>query len=282
MTTSPPSRQPAGTPTGGQFAATQRAEADVELTTSDNSGLPGDAERELARRAEQTAQESWDRSDTDGFASQWANSLSAQKHRLQAEIDDNGGMAEFPALADLNGDLIPAKLVSTRYGSAWGVLSDPDDPNSNFTGFVNESRTSTPEKRAAALAKKGYKVVTVKAPAKADLWAPSGARGMGGATSVRAIIRRTDGGFSKDAFVVPDQPIDDERPWSWETIAEEIGEEKTQELFRESGGSLGRAIAMRAEAETVHRRSASDTELGDTALRGMLRGADPDSFEPPF
>lgn len=196
-----PNRQPAGIPTGGQFAPDVRARAAVDL----DHAAPGDAERERAREAAQHAADSWERSDTDGFLSQHANSLSAQQHRLQAEIDDAEGLSSFPALADTDGNLVPAKLVHTRYGSAWGLLSDPDDPQSQFTGFVNTSKAATPEKRAAALAGKGYQVVTVRAPARAVL--AGGGQGLGGMLGVHAAVVRADGGFSRTAEIVHEHDV---------------------------------------------------------------------------
>lgn len=196
----------------GKFATkTQPEQASTDLLSGRNTtehepgheARPGDAMREQARKLEQERAASWDRSDTDGSLSQWAGGLGADRARLQASIDDAGGVALFAALADLDGNLVPAKRISTRYGSAWGLLSDPEDPHSDFDGFVNESKAADPEKAAANMAKKGYRIVTVKAPARADL-AGSGT-GLAGALSVRAVVHRTDGGFSKDAQIIPDE-----------------------------------------------------------------------------
>lgn len=155
-----------------------------------------------AQEAEKQAAESWERSDTDGSLTQWSSSMTAELERTRAEIASNGGTAEFPALFDTEGNLVPAKRVRTQYGMAWGLLSDPDDPRSSFTGWVNESQASTPEKRAKALERKGYRIGRVKAPAGAELDAPQGATGLSGATSVYVKTYRRDGGFSKDVEVV--------------------------------------------------------------------------------
>lgn len=63
-------------------------------------------ERRLAAEAESARQESYERSDTDGFVSQWASGLTAQKHRLQAELAESGGKTEASALFDTNGNII--------------------------------------------------------------------------------------------------------------------------------------------------------------------------------
>ncbi len=153
--------------------------------------------RDLASEARTRSRESFERSDSDGSTSQWAADMSAAKYDLQARIAGDGGQAPMPALFDTDGNLVPAKLVSGRYGQSWGLLSDGDDPNSPFTDWVNCSNASTPEKRRAAMAKKGYREGAVWADAKADL-AGSG-HGLAGAMSVHPVVKRLDGGFSKDA-----------------------------------------------------------------------------------
>lgn len=169
---------------------------------------PGDGERLAAAESRRAEQESWERSDTDGFVSQWANGMMGRVHDLQAQIDDQGGTWQFPALADNDGNLIPAKLVPTRYGMAWGLLSDPDDPHSDFSGWVSTSKASTAAKRRATMAARGYREVTVRVPAKATTYSPPGARGLSGAMSVSVVAHRLDGGFSKDAEIVGDWDTD--------------------------------------------------------------------------
>lgn len=69
-----------------------------------------------ARRCLDSREESWNRSDTDGFLSQWADGLYASLYRRQAEVVRNGGMAEFPGLYSRTDPSyrIPAKLISTN------------------------------------------------------------------------------------------------------------------------------------------------------------------------
>jgi len=66
-------------PTAAQLAKADKLDADA-------------AER---RRREQ---ESFDRCDTDGFLSQWAHSIGADKDRKAAQILRDGGCARFPVL----------------------------------------------------------------------------------------------------------------------------------------------------------------------------------------
>lgn len=67
--------------------------------------------RQLAQKAFESAEESFRRSDTDGFLSQWASNLSGQMHQKQAEIDEAGGVRLFPGLFDEQGRRVKAKLV---------------------------------------------------------------------------------------------------------------------------------------------------------------------------
>jgi hypothetical protein len=150
--------------------------------------------RDNAVKADLAAQESWERSDTDGFMSQWASGLTAARERLQADIIEDGGRAMFPALFDLEGALIAAKRVEGRHGMVWGLLGS-DNPDDGITGWFGESNASRKGAARRNDAKKGYYIGYVMANAKADL------RGSN-ATSVRAVAVRTDGGFSRDVEII--------------------------------------------------------------------------------
>jgi hypothetical protein len=138
-----------------------------------------------AAQHEQDAHESFERCDTDGFLSQWASGMMASLKRAQARIEEQGGRAIFTRvrLAKLDSSEIvrEAKLIETRFGRRWRIDS------------TDEWLPYQP-KRESTLAKSGYRELTEYqlAPAKATHWAPPGARGMSGATSVQTIIVRTD------------------------------------------------------------------------------------------
>lgn len=68
--------------------------------------------RKMAEDAEQQSADSFERCDTDGFLSQWASGLTAQKYRLQANIEDNGGAAWFVGLY-AGSERVPAKQIPT-------------------------------------------------------------------------------------------------------------------------------------------------------------------------
>lgn len=158
-------------------------------------------ERELAAAAAREAFDSFERCDTDGFASQAANGIMSRVHSLRADIADNGGRWHFPALFDLDGNLVAAKLIHSQYGWVWGVLED-DDPRGRVVAWVNPSNAAKATTRNRNLAKKGYSEGLVLAEAGADTWAPDSARGFGGLGSVQVVAYRRDGGFSRDVEVV--------------------------------------------------------------------------------
>ncbi len=181
-----------------------------------NEQQAADLEAKAAEHRER-AEESFQRCDTDGFLSQWASGIEANRLDLQAQVVRNGGLWEFPALFDLEGKRVPAKLIEVRdrfkgYGtrSVWAIV----DPATNkFTGqFVSRPSVELYDvynkdmgcmvqavrvtKRAAAnLAKKGFKEGHEMAPAKAEII------GTGHGLSGRAwaAVVRTDKGWVEGA-----------------------------------------------------------------------------------
>lgn len=159
--------------------------------------------RTAAAECEARAQESWERSDTDGFLSQWASGITARLYREQARITENGGRDEFSALFDLDGDLVPARLIETRYGTKWAVFATDEDAQTygaNIIEWVN-AYADTDRKRAN-LAAKGYREGRVLARAKAKILGSG--RGLSGAASAYVGRVRTDGGFSREVEVLDD------------------------------------------------------------------------------
>lgn len=119
--------------------------------------------RDEAAARRRASHESFERSDTDGALTQWAADVTANRYDAYAQLAADGGISDFPALMDTDGNLVPAKLVNTKFGQSWMLL----DANGDATGeWVNPSRAATAEKRNAAMAKKGYAVGRVRAKAK--------------------------------------------------------------------------------------------------------------------
>lgn len=131
--------------------------------------------------------DSWERSDTDGFLTQWASIRMAGHYRFCAQIARDGGVIECPALFTTSGVLIEgARHVETRYGWAW--VYDTDD---GLTVWVNESKARTPEKRQAAMQRKGYDLgtVTFRAELNSRTGAPYATR------EVVAVVSRSETGW---------------------------------------------------------------------------------------
>lgn len=80
--------------------------------------------RALASGQYRKREDSWDRSDTDGFLSQWAFGFTAKIYTTCANVAENGGLAGFPLLFDKETDeQVPAVAVDGKYGRVW-LLTD--------------------------------------------------------------------------------------------------------------------------------------------------------------
>ncbi|MEU3686957.1 hypothetical protein [Streptomyces narbonensis] len=147
--------------------------------------------REKAAEEDRKAYESFERCDTDGALSQWAWGVTAQKDRLEADILEAGGKAEFGALFDLDGNLVPAKEIETQFGWSWMLL----DERGKCAGWFNASKARNEDTARKNNAKKGFYVGRVRVPAYAKLAG-------GNICTVMAIKVRKDGGYSADAEVI--------------------------------------------------------------------------------
>jgi hypothetical protein len=147
--------------------------------------------RAQARQCEADAYESFKRSGNDGFMSQWASGKMASLHRLEADLAEAGGRADFRGLFDLEGNLVRAVRFDGRWGWFWKLL----DERGRCVGYFNESKAKSQERRVAANAKKGYYVGTVRVAARAELAG-------GNVSCVMPITVREDDGWSPDAEII--------------------------------------------------------------------------------
>lgn len=93
--------------------------------------------REKARASRQRSAESWERSDTDGFLSQWAADTMANQYDRIAEVIDDGGMIETLALF-LDGVFASAHQGEGQWGFWWRLT---DTAAEKFgKAFFNPSR----------------------------------------------------------------------------------------------------------------------------------------------
>lgn len=151
--------------------------------------------REKAREAYRRSAESFERSDTDGFLSQWASDLTGRKYQIEAELVENGGKSEFRGLFNEDGQRIRAKLVKGRdyWGNPeqkWIVLNEQDQ----VMHWVNiPSNTEEPSKRSK-MGQLGLHEEWEMAPARAEIIGTS-------MVSCFAGTVRTDGGYPAYAIV---------------------------------------------------------------------------------
>lgn len=136
--------------------------------------------RDMARQKYQDAVDSFERCDTDGALSQWASGLAGDRLHKEADIAENGGLWEFPALFDTEGNLVPAKLIEGKYGMCWMLLDSDGDATGEFIGAFPARRST--------MFKKGYLEGTVKRPARVKI----GARKGGMATAYTMIVPADD------------------------------------------------------------------------------------------
>jgi len=81
--------------------------------------------REGAKTSQQKEEESFQRSDTDGFLSQWAHGIGARLDNARAEILESGGTAEFSRLFEDDRE-VPCREIEGRWGWSWMLLDDDD------------------------------------------------------------------------------------------------------------------------------------------------------------
>jgi hypothetical protein len=150
--------------------------------------------RQQAAQADQRAAESWERSDTDGFVSQWAHGMTADRDRLQARIIEEGdGTWTFPALFTTDGRFVPARVLEPRqygWGKRWMVLDASGRATGTFLPYQ--------PKRRATLASKGYCEGIVRRPAMASIEG----RGHGLSGSAWVAIVPTDNPWDEPAAII--------------------------------------------------------------------------------
>jgi len=155
--------------------------------------LTADAYRAMANRSNNEAYESFERCDTDGFLSQWANQQMTSRYLNLAAVAENGWKREFHALFDLEGNLIAAKYLEVNDNYAykgttwkWGILEN-DDPRSRIVQWFKESSAQKPETQVKNNAKKGFYVGIVRVPVEVNR---------------DYFTYRADGGFSRNVEIV--------------------------------------------------------------------------------
>lgn len=119
--------------------------------------------RAAAAAHRESRAESFERCDTDGFLSQWADQQLEHSMLDLAQLAENGWLRPTVALFDTQGFLVPAVYREGTYGWYWGIL-DPAQPQGKFLEFFTESEANSEDTRRRNNAKKGYYVGTVNVP----------------------------------------------------------------------------------------------------------------------
>lgn len=86
----------------------------------------------------------------DCFVSTYCNSMTQRELEMKITILENKGLAEFPALFTLDGELVSDNLRETKYGYAF---------------LTTDGKWINPDVKESTLTKKGLKTGTVQKPA---------------------------------------------------------------------------------------------------------------------
>ena len=143
--------------------------------------------RTEAAEAAHSAAESFERCDTDGCLSQWADRITATLKNTQADLLDAGGVAEFPGLFE-GERRVEAKLIEGKFGPVWLVLGQQDEDR--FGRFVPYGRRSRKQKTLG--------LHEAKETASAAAKIAGEGRGLAGAANCRVTVFRTDGGWPEE------------------------------------------------------------------------------------
>lgn len=123
--------------------------------------------REMAAQSDRRRQESWERSDTDGFLSQWASDTMARKYDACAELASLGGVIEFQ-VPFVNGEVATLELDREgQYGRYWYLTVEA----ARVVGkrYFTPSSANKAATRRKNNAKKGVTMGTIRIAADVEL-----------------------------------------------------------------------------------------------------------------
>lgn len=115
--------------------------------------------REMAAQCYRDRADSIERSDTDGFLSQWASSQMADRYLNCARVAEQGGL-EMTAFISLHTKrVIKGRWIQGAYGATY--LTEQGY-------WITPSRAINPQTRRVNEAKKGFQSIRVIVPARLD------------------------------------------------------------------------------------------------------------------
>ena len=136
-------------------------------STPTYDGLTADQWRAKATESRQRSYDSFQRSDTDGFLSQWASDSVAREYDLCARLAEADGMWEFVAVFDLDGNLVPAVQRQNQWGYYWCIYDNPECKG-RPVAFFTESKARKAATRNRNNAKKGYTIGLIRARGRVE------------------------------------------------------------------------------------------------------------------
>lgn len=111
-------------------------------------------ERAASTRSWDERNASWERSDTDGFLSQWASEQMASRHSAAASLADDHGIGTEVVLTR-DGQPVPSKMIEGTYGYSWAELESWEF-GAKVVAWVGVSNAKSAARRTAYYAAKGY------------------------------------------------------------------------------------------------------------------------------
>jgi hypothetical protein len=178
--------------------------ATATQTAGTYQGKTADQWRTEAREMMARREESWERSDTDGFVSQWALGSLSENYRLCAQLAEADGLTEVCALFDLEGNLVPSVHGWGQYGEYFAIL---DNDERGCARFFNPSRARNEATARKNNATKGFYIGTVRTAGKVELL--GGGTGLSGcASSYNAIVAQTYSNKNGTTLITAEQVVE--------------------------------------------------------------------------
>lgn len=109
--------------------------------------------REMAKGCRKESFDSFERCDTDGFLSQWANDTMARRYEHCAQVAEDGGNIWTSAIFDLEGNFVTADYREGQFG--WYYLVPQKFVDAGIKRFTTTSSANKATTRAKNNAKKG-------------------------------------------------------------------------------------------------------------------------------
>ena len=125
------------------------------MNTTATTAITAEEFRAMAQQCRDERAASWERCDTDGFLSQWANQSMSYTYDDAAVIAENGYTVERCSIFNIDGEIMDAEQRDGDYGFYW-FIPKADGKARFFTESMAQNRKVAVKNNA----KKGYYVGT--------------------------------------------------------------------------------------------------------------------------